>query len=285
MRIVIPGGSGHLGAVLARSLLAGGHEVAVLTRRPGSASPWRETAWEGRTVGPWLREIEGADAVINLAGRSVNCRYGKRNLKEMMDSRVDSTRAVGQAISLVRKPPAVWLQMSTATIYAHRFDAPNDEATGKLGGDEPDAPRFWRASIEIAKAWERAQAEANTPSTRKALLRTAMVMGKGSGGPFDLLEKLARWGLGGPLAGGGQYMSWIHERDFARAVAFLLERADLSGPFNLAATGDESPGDRLFRLAVDYLYDPFRVVLRHRGRVHQGRSGDEQKEQQEYNRQ
>jgi uncharacterized protein len=235
MRIVIPGGSGHLGRLLTRSLSAAGHEIVVLTRSPNGAASWRETAWDGKTVGPWLRELEGADAVINLAGRSVNCRYTRANLQAMMDSRVDSTRAVGKAISLVRRPPAAWLQMSTATIYAHRFDAANDEATGALGGDEPGAPRRWRASIEIAKAWERAQAEADTPATRRVVLRTAMVMGPERGGPFHLLARLARCGLGGPLAGGAQYMSWIHERDFARAIAFLLERQDLSGPFNLAA--------------------------------------------------
>src|SRR5690242_18517487 len=235
MRIVIPGGSGHVGGVLADFFTRAGHDVAVLTRHPGDTVVWREAAWDGRTVGPWLREIEGADAVINLAGRSVNCRYGEKNLREMLDSRVESTQAVRKAISLVRQPPPVWLQMSTATIYAHRFDAPNDEASGRLGGDEAGAPRLWRASIEIAKAWERAMADAHTPSTRKVVLRTAMVMAAGSGGAFDLLARLSRWGLGGPLGGGAQYMSWIHERDFVRAIAFLLERRDLSGPFNLAA--------------------------------------------------
>lgn len=180
-------------------------------------------------------EIDGAGAVVNLAGRSVNCRYNRENLREMMASRVDSTRVVGEAISLARRPPAVWVQMSTATIYAHRFDAANDETTGILGGSEPDAPALWRASIEIAKAWEQAQADARTTGTRKVVLRTAMVMGRDPGGPFDLLSRLARWGLGGPLGGGAQYMSWIHETDFARAVAFLIGRADLSGAFNLAS--------------------------------------------------
>src|SRR5262249_46278612 len=172
---------------------------------------------------------------VNLAGRSVNCRYTKGNLREMMDSRIDSTRAVGQAISRVHTPPAVWLQMSTATIYAHRFDAANDEGTGVLGGSEPDAPALWRASIDIAKAWEQTHIAAQTPSTRKVQLRAAMVMGSAPGGPFDLLARLCAFGLGGPLAGGAQYISWIHQRDFVRAVKFLIGRRDLSGPFNLAA--------------------------------------------------
>jgi uncharacterized protein (TIGR01777 family) len=226
MKIVIPGGSGQVGALLARSLQA---EVIVLGRGGSGVQ------WDGRTLGPWARELEGADAVINLAGRSVNCRYTQANLKAMMDSRVDSTRVVGEAIAQAKQPPRVWLQMSTATIYAHRFDASNDERTGILGGDEPGVPAYWSYSIEIAKAWERTQAEANTPRTRKVALRSAMVMSPDQGGIFDVLLGLTRVGLGGAIAGGRQYMSWIHERDFVRAVELLIAREDLDGPINLAA--------------------------------------------------
>lgn len=235
MKIVIAGGTGRLGTELAGALRSAGHDVIVLARRPAASQSFCEVAWDGKTVGAWACELDGADAVINLAGRSVNCRYTKEHLREMRESRVDSTRAIGEAIARVQKPPAAWLQMSTATIYAHRFDGANDEPSGFLGGAEPGAPDRWRASIEIAKAWEQAQAEANTPSTRKVLLRTAMVMGAAPGGPFDLLARLCACGLGGPLAGGAQYISWIHELDFVRAVKFLLERGDLSGPFNLAS--------------------------------------------------
>src|SRR5262249_20597003 len=157
---------------------------------------------------PWAEEIDGADVVINLAGRSVNCRYTDANLKAMMDSRVDSTRAVGQAIENASRPPRVWLQMSTATIYAHRFDAPNDEVTGRIGGEEPDALSYWKFSIDIAKAWERTQQEANAPQTRKIALRSAMVMSPDHGGIFDVLLSLTRTGLGGPIAGGRQFVSW-----------------------------------------------------------------------------
>ncbi len=186
-------------------------------------------------MGAWARELDGADAVINLAGRSVNCRYTKTNLTEMLASRVDSTKIIGEAIERARRPPGVWLQMSTATVYAHRFDAANDELTGLLGGNEPGAPRYWRMSIAIARAWERTLCTAHTPRTRKVALRTAMVMGVERGGVFDMLLRLSRLGLGGPLAGGGQFVSWIHESDFVRAVAFLLECNDLDGPVNLAA--------------------------------------------------
>jgi uncharacterized protein (TIGR01777 family) len=179
--------------------------------------------------------IDGSDLVVNLAGRSVSCRYTPANLQAMTDSRVHSTQVVGEAIAAAARPPKVWLQMSTATIYAHRFDAANDEATGLLGGAEPGVPRYWAYSVEIAKAWERAQARADTPRTRKVALRTAMVMSPGRGGAFDLLLRLARLGLGGPVAGGAQYMSWIHGHDLVRSLDFLAAREDLSGPVNLAA--------------------------------------------------
>jgi hypothetical protein len=233
MKIVIPGGTGQVGNVLARAFLAQGHEVVVLSR--GSEGVARTVRWDGRTVGAWASELDGADAVINLAGRSVNCRYTPENLREMKHSRVDSTRAVGQAIAQARRPPRVWLQMSTATLYAHRFDAPNDESTGQIGGNEPDAPGYWRLSIDIAKAWEETQQQANTPGTRKVALRTSMVMSPDREGVFDVLLRLVRMRLGGPAAGGRQFMSWIHDQDFVRAIQFLLEREDLEGPINLAA--------------------------------------------------
>lgn len=229
MKIVIPGGSGQVGTLLTRALRARGDKVIVVARNGGDVS------WDGRTLGPWARELEGADAVVNLAGRSVNCRYTKKNLEAMMGSRVDSTRVVGEAISRAARPPRVWLQMSTATIYAHRFDAPNDDLTGVIGGDEPDAPKYWKFSIDIARAWEKTQAEANTPHTRKVALRSAMVMSPDAGGIFDVLLGMVRKGLGGPIAGGRQWISWLHERDFVRSVELLLERDDFSGAVNLAA--------------------------------------------------
>ena len=230
MKVVLPGGSGQVGTLLARALRARGDDAVILGRSGGGG-------WDGRTLGAWATEVDGADAVVNLAGRSVNCRYTKKNLEAMMSSRVDSTRVVGEAIERAKRPPRVWLQMSTATIYAHRFDAANDEATGILGGDEPDAPAYWKFSIDIAKAWEEAQERANTPRTRKVALRSAMVMSPDRGGIFDVLLGLTRWGLGAAIAGGTQWVSWIHERDFVRSLEFLLERDDFSGAVNLASPG------------------------------------------------
>ncbi|RSD09560.1 TIGR01777 family oxidoreductase [Amycolatopsis eburnea] len=236
MKVVIPGGTGHLGRVLSRAWAGNGHEVVVLTRGEATAAPGiRHVRWDGRSAGPWTREVDGSDVVVNLAGRSVNCRYTRANLREMWNSRIDSARVVGGAIERAERPPRVWLQMSTATIYAHRHDAPNDETTGVLGGAEPGVPAYWSYSVDIARAWEREQEVAATPRTRKVALRTAMVMSREPGGAFEMLRRLTRLGLGGPVAGGAQYMSWIHEADLLRAIDFLIERDELSGPVNLAA--------------------------------------------------
>ncbi len=233
-KIVIPGGSGQVGTVLARAFHARGDDVVVLSRN-ATRAPWRTASWDGRTLGPWAKEIDGACAVINLAGRSVNCRYSAANLKQMMDSRVDSTRTIGRAIAHAARPPRVWLQASTATIYAHRFDAPNDETSGIIGGDEPNAPAKWRASIDIARAWEHALDEAPTPKTRKVAMRSAMTMSPDKGGIFDTLLTLVRRGLGGTCGNGRQFVSWLHDEDFIRAVEFLIQREDFSGPVNIAS--------------------------------------------------
>jgi len=234
MKIVLPGGSGHVGTLLARSFAADGHDAVVLSRTP-VAAPWRVVAWDGETVGDWAAELDGADVVVNLAGRSVNCRYHAENRRQIRESRTRSTRAVGQAIAAAVRPPAVWLQMSTATIYAHSLDHANDEATGILGGAEPGAPDTWRFSIDVAQEWERAATDADVPRTRKVLLRTAMVMSPDRGGVFDVLLGLVRWGLGGTQGNGRQYVSWIHDRDFVRALRWLIDRPDLAGPVNLAS--------------------------------------------------
>ncbi len=234
-----------MGAILRRHFAAREDQVIVLSRTG-------ETRWDGQTLGPWAEHLEGADVVINLAGRTVNCRYTVENLRQMMDSRVDSTRVIGQAIAQAKNPSKVWLQSSTATIYSHRLDAPNDELTGIIGGDEPGVPSKWVASTEIAKAWEQALWDAKTPGTRKVAMRSAMTMSPDPGSVFDVLARLAKRGLGGTLGNGRQYVSWIHELDFANAVQFLIDREGLDGAMNLCSPNPLPQRDfaRVLRQAV-----------------------------------
>ena len=234
MKVTIPGGTGQVGTLLARAFHGDGHEVVVLGRSPKSA-PWRVAQWDPASLAGWIRELDGADVVINLAGRSVNCRYTPGNRQEILQSRVASVGAVGRAIAEARRPPSVWLQASTATIYAHRYDAPNDEVSGVIGGAEPGAPDTWRFSIDVATTWEKALDEAPASGTRKVKLRSAMVMSPDPEGIFDTLLTLVRRGLGGTAGDGRQYVSWIHEADFVRAIYFLIERAEYDGAVNLAS--------------------------------------------------
>jgi uncharacterized protein (TIGR01777 family) len=234
VKVVIPGGTGQVGTALGRALRSGGHEVLVLTRQ---AAGQGQVSWDGERLGPWARELDGSDVVINLAGRSVSCRYTKENLTEMMLSRVRSARVVGQAIAAASRPPRAWLQMSTATIYAHAREAPNDDVTGVIGGWEEGVPGYWAFSVDIAQAWERELEEADVPLTRKVALRAAMVMTPDRGGVFDVLSRMTRLGLGGPVGGGGQYVSWIHQDDFTAAVRFIIDQDTLTGPVNLASPG------------------------------------------------
>ena len=236
MKIVIPGGSGQVGQLLARTFLDDGHDVVILSRHVSTNRAGRPVFWDGRTLGAWREELEAADVVVNLAGKSVNCRYTARNRREIVRSRVDSTKAIGQAIAQALHPPRLWLQAATATIYAHRYDAANDEASGILGGSEENVPETWNFSVDVATAWERAFNEAHSlPHTRKVLLRSALILSPERGGVFDVLLGLVRRGLGGRTGDGRQYVSWIHGGDFVRAIYWLIARENLQGAVNLAS--------------------------------------------------
>jgi uncharacterized protein (TIGR01777 family) len=230
-RIILAGGSGFLGTALARKFTSRGDEVVVLTRSPEERNDGvREVAWDAKSLGDWGALVDGSDVVINLTGRSVDCRYTERNRHAITASRVNSTRAVGEAIGRCAKPPRVWLNASSATIYKHTFDRAADE-TGETGATAEAKDEF---SLDVIYQWERAFAEAAAPVTRKVALRTTMVLGPESG-VFPVLRRLTRFGLGGKMASGKQYMSWIHEEDFCRAIEWLIEHEELSGPVNLAA--------------------------------------------------
>src|SRR2546425_6451108 len=253
-RIIIAGGSGFIGRLLTDRLVSGNNDVVVLTRTPGLAvQSMRQVRWDGHTLGEWARELDGASALINLTGRSVNCRYNERNRREILESRVDSTRVLGEAVSRCNKPPQVWLNASTATIYRHTFDREMDEATGVIGATPEAKDAF---SIEVARAWEQTLNEAHTPATRKVALRTAMVLAPSEGGVFRVLRRLTRYGLGGPVAGGNQFMSWIHEDDFCRAVEWLIDRDGFTGPVNVASP-NPIPHREMMRILRRECHVPF----------------------------
>ncbi|MBS1806073.1 MAG: TIGR01777 family oxidoreductase [Acidobacteria bacterium] len=242
MRIVIPGGSGQVGRVLARYFSQRGHHVIVLTRGPHTAE-WQTVHWDAQTPGIWTQYLDGADVCINLAGRSVNCRYTAENRAEIYNSRIVSTRLLGEVIGSLANPPRVWLNASTATIYRHALDRPMDEHTGELGGGEKGAPDTWNFSIRVAKDWETAFFHAQTPKTRKVAMRSAITFSPVPGNAFAVLSNLARVGLGGKQGNGRQWVSWIHEEDFVRAVEFLVAHEEMEGPVNIAAPNPERNRD------------------------------------------
>ncbi len=239
LRIVIPGGSGQVGRVLAAYFQERGHHVTVLTRSPYSA-PWQTVHWDGKRVGPWVETLKGADICIHLSGKSVHCRYTAKNRKELYDSRIGPTRLLSHVIAGLAEPPRVWMNASTATIYRHALDRDMDEATGEIGGGEmvsarQRAPEKWNWTIQLVKDWEATVFDAPTPRTRKIVLRTSLVFSPAPGSVFAVLSNLVRLGLGGTQGNGRQYVSWMHERDYARAVEFLIEHEEMDGPVNLAA--------------------------------------------------
>ncbi|GAA4047948.1 TIGR01777 family oxidoreductase [Hymenobacter glaciei] len=224
-KLVIAGGNGFLGQHLAQHFQERGYRVVILGRGTGAGPNYAR--WDGRTLGPWAAELEGAEALVNLAGRTVDCRYTPANKRAVIASRTESTRVLGQAVAACAVPPRVWLNSSTATIYADTAgDQPaNTEAAGRIGEG---------FSVEVARTWEEAFAACPAPATRKVALRTSIVLGR-DGGAFPVMAKLAGRGLGSPQGNGWQWMSWLHITDFCRAVEFLMAESNAEGPFNLCA--------------------------------------------------
>ena len=238
LRIVLPGGSGQVGRMLARFFQERGHHVTVLTRGPYTA-PWTTVHWDGQTLGPWVETLEGADVCIHLSGRSINCRYTARNRRELYDSRVGPTRLLHQAFASLVNPPRLWMNASTATIYRHSLEMAMDES-GEIGGNEPiskrrRAPEKWNWTVQLVKDWESAFFGTATPRTRKIALRTALVFSPAPGSVFATLSHLVRAGLGGTQGNGRQMVSWMHESDYARALEFLMDHGEIDGPVNLSA--------------------------------------------------
>ncbi|HZR66556.1 MAG TPA: TIGR01777 family oxidoreductase [Terriglobales bacterium] len=233
LKIVLAGGSGQVGRVLARHFGVAGHQVTILSRNRSLASPnW--VHWDGTTLGNWISELKTTDVLINLAGRSVNCRYTRANRREIIESRVQPTILLGRALNQLDNPPRIWINASTATIYRHSLNQDMDEA-GEIGGAEDQAPQSWRFSIEVARRWEEAFFSCSVPDTRKIAIRNAMVMSPDRGSVFDILLRLVRFGFGGRIASGSQYVSWIHELDFVNSVHHLISHPEINGAINIAS--------------------------------------------------
>jgi uncharacterized protein len=227
-RIVLAGGSGFLGRALATDLSAHGYAVTVLTRTPHttSASGVQQVFWDGRTLGPWAQTLDGALAVINLAGKNVNCRATAPNRREILYSRLDSVHVVGQAISRCKEPPRTWLQASSLAIYGD---------TGPRICDE-NAPPGVGFPVETCLLWEQALRAQQVPQTRKVALRIGFVLGH-DGGALPTLTALTRAFLGGAVGSGQQYISWLHIADWNRVVRWLLDHSEVDGVVNI--TGPE----------------------------------------------
>ena len=232
-KIVIAGGSGFLGQTLAKWFINQQDQVTILSRRPGRIPGVQSALWDGKTIAAeWVRPLQEADVLINLAGRSVNCRYTPQNRAEILNSRLDSTRVLGRALKRYRIRPEVWLNMSTATIYAHTYGQPHTETSDNYTPSVEAKDHF---SVDVARQWERAFDEIEILETRKIVLRSTLVLGNLEGGVYDVLRQLVRIGLGGPMGTGQQYVSWIHWLDFCRIVEYLIEHDTATGIYNLAA--------------------------------------------------
>lgn len=253
-RIVLAGGSGFLGRALAQDFAARGWEVIILTRSPSRAGSdaVREVQWDGRAIGAWAGEIDGADAVVNLTGKSVNCRHTPDNIEQINRSRVDSVRAIDQAIARCANPPAVLVQAASAAIYGDSSDRICDEST--LPGISTEG-----SAVQTCLLWEQAfnEGAALTPRTRRAILRIGFVLGPG-GGALGTLGKLTRFGLGGTVGSGRQYISWIHTDDFVRMVNWIVEREPSAGIYNATGATPVSNADfmRALRRAMHRPWSP-----------------------------
>ncbi len=238
--VVIFGANGFLGRYLSRHFLRRGREVvAVARRRDGVDARAMFLEWDGENLGPWSLSLEGAALVINLAGRSVNCRYDEENRREIMRSRVRTTELIGRAVRECRVPPAVWMNAGTATWYRHAEDRPQDEWTGEPGEG---------FSCEVARAWEEAFFGASAPpATRKLMLRIGMVLANEGETVFDKIGGLVRRGLGGAMGDGRQRVSWIHMEDLIASIEWLEGHPLADGVFNL--TAPEAPTNRAWMRA------------------------------------
>lgn len=224
-KLIIAAGTGFLGQVLVNHFKNKFEEIVILTRgKSKTIDGIKYVNWNDKTFSGWEKELENATVLINLAGKSVDCRYTAKNKKAILLSRIESTKILNKAVLNCKNPPRHWLNSSTATIYRFSLDKKMDEVDGEIGND---------FSINVALSWEKAFFKTETPNTLKTALRTSIVLGK-KGGAFIPLKTLAKIGFGGKQGKGNQFVSWIHEEDFARAVDFILEK-ELIGKINIVS--------------------------------------------------
>ncbi|MBT8326776.1 MAG: TIGR01777 family oxidoreductase [Bacteroidia bacterium] len=222
MKIIIAGGSGFIGTYLQKRFIEEEHQVYVLTRNPKTQS---DVLWDGRTIGSWINYLEGANVLINMAGKSVDCRYHAKNREAILNSRIESTSILSKAISQLEHPPDLWINSSTATIYRHSLDKPMDEQSGEIGSG---------FSVDVAIAWEQSFFSSAHTRTRKVALRTAITLGK-SGGAYVHFRSLTKVGFGGSQGDGSQMVSWVHEEDLYRAISFIMGNSSIEGILNVSA--------------------------------------------------
>ena len=248
-KVVIAGGTGFIGKMLCSHYKSRAFEVVVLTRGLSfTENEIRFIHWNAKALGPWQNELDGAQILINMNGRSVDCRYNKTNRKEILDSRVDATKVLGLAIAKLKNPPLLWFNSSSATIYRHAEDRQMDEITGEIGKG---------FSVEVCKSWEHTFFSAETPETRKVALRTAIVLGA-QGGALKPLLRMTQFGLGGSQGNGSQFFSWIHEDDLLHAMDFIEECKSIEGPVNISAP-NPLRNEELMRILRQKIGIPFGI--------------------------
>ena len=225
-KIILAGGNGYLGTVLANYYRNLAKEIVILARSPKDRhGNIRTVVWDGKTQGEWVKELPGADMLINLCGKNVNCRYTEKNKAAIIASRILPTTVLGEVIAGLTNPPALWINVTSATIYRHAEDHPQDEETGEIGTG---------FSIDVCRKWENTFFNIDTPKTRKIALRMSIVMGAADGA-FPRLLNLVKLGFGGMQGNGEQYVSWVHEHDAARCTEWLLDHPEINGVINCTA--------------------------------------------------